>query len=79
MPTTDFVLGAAMASAVFAVTYTAVERFNEMCVGECYHPWKPATLAAFLVASPWWIASAVGFSDTGKCRQAYRERGMPLP
>ena len=74
MPATDLVLGAVMAGAVAAVTYSAVENFNEMCVGECYHPWKPATLAAFLVVSPWWISSAVGFSDTGRCRDAYRAR-----
>ena len=70
MPTSDLVLGAVMAGAVAAVTYAAVERFNDMCVGDCYHPWKPATLAAFLVVSPWWISSAVGFSDTARCREA---------
>ena len=79
MPATDLVLGAVAAGAVFAATYVAVERFNDMCVGECYHPWKPATMAAFLVVSPWWISSAVGFSDTGRCREAYRARGLPLP
>jgi hypothetical protein len=76
MPTTDLVIGAVMASAVAAVTYAAVERFNDMCVGECYHAWKPTTLAAFLVVSPWWISSAVGFSDTERCREAYRARGL---
>ena len=70
MPVTDLLVGAVMASAVAAVTYGAVERVNEMCAGDCYHPWKPATLAAFLVVSPWWISSAVGFSDTAACRRA---------
>ena len=70
MPVTDLVVGALMASAAAAVTYAGVERINEMCAGDCYHPWKPATLAAFLVVSPWWISSAVGFSDTTACRRA---------
>jgi hypothetical protein len=72
LPATDLVVGAVMASAVAAITYHAVEGFNDRCEGDCYHPWKPATLAAFLVVSPWWISSAVGFSDTGRCRDAYR-------
>jgi hypothetical protein len=70
LPTTDLALGAIMGALVAAVTYSAVERFNDMCVGECYHAWKPATLAAFLVVSPWWISSAVGYSDTSRCRDA---------
>ena len=77
MPTADLVLGAVMAGAVAAATYAAIERVNDMCVGDCYHAWKPATLAAFLVVSPWWISSAVGFSDTARCREAYRSRGFP--
>jgi hypothetical protein len=76
MPATDLVLGAVLGGLVAAVTYSAIEHFNDMCVGECYHAWKPATLAAFLVVSPWWISSAVGFSDTGRCREAVRARGM---
>ena len=70
MPAADFALGAVMAGAVAAVTYGAIERVNDDCPGGCYHPWKPATLAAFLVVSPWWISSAVGFSDTSRCREA---------
>jgi len=76
MPVADLVLGAVMAGAAAAVTYAAVERIDEMCVGECYHPWKPATLAGFLVVSPWWISSAVGFSDTGRCREARLRAGQ---
>jgi hypothetical protein len=79
MPLTDLAVGAVIASVVAVVTYSAVERFNDMCVGDCYHPWKPATLAAFLVVSPWWISSAVGFSDTSRCRDAYRARGLVAP
>lgn len=81
-PLVDLVLGAVLAGAVFATTYAAVDSFNdeEPCSsGGCYHPWKPATLGAFLVVSPWWISSAVGFSDTGRCRDAYRTRSMPVP
>ena len=76
MPATDLAVGAVLGALVSGVTYSAVEHFNDMCVGECYHAWKPATLAAFLVVSPWWISSAVGFSDTARCRDAVRARGM---
>ena len=70
LPVTDLVVGALAGGAVAAVTYGMVQRINGMCVGDCYHPWKPATLAAFLVVSPWWISSAIGFSDTAACRRA---------
>jgi hypothetical protein len=78
MPLSDLALGAVMGGLVAGVTYAAVQSFNDMCIGECYHAWKPATLAAFLVVSPWWISSAVGYSDTSRCRAAYRARGMPI-
>jgi hypothetical protein len=71
------VIGAVLAALVFTVTYTAVVQFNEdaECTGEqCYVPWRPSTLAAFLVGSPWWISGVVGISDTGHCRDAYRAR-----
>ena len=77
LPTADLVIGAALAGLVAGVTYGAVERFNEQCTnGSCYTPWKPALLASFLVVSPWWIAAIVGYSDTGRCRAAFRERGQ---
>jgi hypothetical protein len=79
MPVTDLALGAILGGLVAATTYAAIQRFNDMCVGECYHAWKPTTLATFLAVSPWWISAAVGFSDTGKCRDAYQERGLALP
>jgi hypothetical protein len=76
--------GAVLGGLVFATTYAAGEHFYDDTVGDCgpepcYHPWKPATLGAFLVVSPWWISSAVGLSDTGRCRDVYRSRGMPIP
>lgn len=80
LPTTDLAIGAVFASLVAGVTYSAVDNFNDECTGGCgYHPWRPALLAAFLVVSPWWISSAVGYSDTGQCRAAYRARGLPIP
>jgi hypothetical protein len=81
MPLVDLLAGAILGGLVFATTYSAVENFNddEACAnGGCYHAWKPATLGAFLVVSPWWISSAVGLSDTGRCRDVYRSRGMPI-
>jgi hypothetical protein len=78
MPVTDVAVGAVLGALVAATTYAAVESFNEMCVGECYHTWKPTTLATFLVVSPWWISAAVGYSDTGKCRDEYRRRRIPI-
>jgi hypothetical protein len=75
-PLLDLVLGAAMGGGVAAVTYGAVEGFNDDCPN-CYTPWKPAALAAFLVTSPWWIISAIGFSDTHRCRKLHNERGVP--
>jgi hypothetical protein len=77
IPAADLAIGAVLATLVFTVTYSAVKSFNadSECVGEgCYIPWKPSTLAAFLVGSPWWISGAVGMSDTGHCRDAYRAR-----
>ena|SRR5688572_3043693 len=78
LPVTDLVLTAAIAAAVFATVYSAVEDFNEDCSpGGCYTPWKPALLGAFLVASPSGISSAVGFSETHQCRKAFRALGFP--
>jgi len=79
MPMLDFVIGAALAGLVFGATYTAVNDFNDECTGGgCYTPWKPALLGSFLVVSPWWISSAVGLSDTSRCRAIHRSRGMPI-
>jgi hypothetical protein len=73
LPAADFVIGAALGALVFATTYAAVEEFNDECApGQCYRPWGPALLGSFLVVSPWWISSAVGFSDTSQCRKASR-------
>ena len=71
LPATDLAIGAALGALVFATTYAAVQDFNKECAPEqCYRPWGPALLGSFLVTSPWWISSAVGFSDTGQCRKA---------
>jgi hypothetical protein len=78
MPLTDLVIGAALGGLVFATTYAAIEDFNQECLpGSCYRPWGPALLGAFLVVSPWWISSAVGFSETHQCRKAARTRAAP--
>jgi hypothetical protein len=81
VPLVDLLAGAILGGLVFAATYAAVDGFNDDVDcgnGGCYHPWKPATLGTFLVVSPWWISSAVGFADTGRCRDVYRSRGMPI-
>lgn len=71
LPVTDLVIGTVLAGLVFGATHAAVDSFNDECSpGGCYTPWKPALLAAFLVTSPWFISSAVGFSDTQRCRKA---------
>ena len=79
MPYTDLALGSILGAAIFVTTYEAIESFNDECSpGNCYRAWKPALLAAFLVASPWLISSAVGFSDTQQCRKAFRaQRASP--
>ncbi len=75
LPITDFAVGAALGSAVFGATYAAVESFNDECSpGQCYRPWGPALIAAFLTVSPSWMSSAIGFSDTHRCREAMRAR-----
>lgn len=84
MPLLDFAIGAVLGGLVFATTYSAIHEYNDEreagCAGGgCYTPWKPALLGSFLVVSPWWISSAVGLSDTGRCRAIYRSRGMPVP
>lgn len=77
LPVADLTIGAVLGGLVFATTYSAVERFNNECSpGQCYRPWGPALLASFLVVSPWWISSAVGFSDTHQCRKVVRH-SMP--
>ena len=79
MPLLDLVVGAVLGGLVYAATYAAVNEFNNECSnGGCYTPWKVSLLPAFLVVSPWWISSAVGVSDTGRCRDVYRSRGMPI-
>jgi hypothetical protein len=75
-PLVDLGIGGAFAGFVFGATYAAINELNEECTGNCYTPWKPALLAAFLVVSPWWISSAVGFSDTSRCRKLYTARGV---
>ena len=71
LPVTDAVIGAVLGGAIGAVTYTAIEEAREENPG-LYRGTGPALLAAFLVVSPWWISSAVGFSDTQQCRKAAR-------
>ncbi len=79
MPLLDLVVGAVLGGLVFAATYRGIEEVNDGCTGGgCYTPWKPALLGSFLVVSPWWISSAVGVADTGRCRDIYRSRGMPI-
>ncbi|MFN0246835.1 MAG: hypothetical protein ACKV2T_07990 [Kofleriaceae bacterium] len=80
LPTIDLIVGAILGGLVWGVTYAAVDDFNDECTGGgCgYRPWKPALLGSFLVVSPWWISSLVGYSDTKQCRAAFRARGTPL-
>jgi hypothetical protein len=79
LPVVDLTVGAILGGLVFGTTYAAVESFNEECAnGQCYRPWGPALLASFLVVSPWWISSAVGFSDTHQCRKVVRDT-YPVP
>jgi hypothetical protein len=79
LPVVDLALGAVLGGLVFATTYKAVDSFNDECApGQCYRPWGPALIGAFLVVSPWWISSAVGFSDTHQCRKVVdAERPAP--
>ena len=71
LPIADLVIGAAVGAATFGTVYAAIEEVNEECSGgQCYRPWGPALIAAFLMVSPWWVSSAVGFSDTHQCRKA---------
>jgi hypothetical protein len=74
LPLVDLAIGAVLGALVFGATYAAVEEINDDCAGgPCYRPWKPALLGSFLAVSPWWIASAVGFSDTHQCRKAHAQ------
>ena len=77
LPVTDAVIGAIIGGAVGATTYMTIEKWrdDEDCPN-CMRGTGPALLAAFLMVSPWWISSAVGFSDTSACRRAHRARGM---
>jgi len=78
LPVTDLAIGALLGGLVFATTYAAVEEINDECAGgSCYRPWGPALIGTFLVVSPWWISSAVGFSETHQCRKAARARTGP--
>lgn len=71
LPVADLVIGAALGALVFGTTYAAIEDFDQDCApGQCTRPLGPALLGGFLVVSPWWISSAVGFSDTQQCRKA---------
>ena len=71
LPVADLVIGAALGALVFGTTYAAIEDFNDECErGQCHSPWGPGLIGGFLVVSPWWISSAVGFSDTHQCRKA---------
>ncbi len=82
LPIADALIGAAMGTLVAVATYTAIESANDECEadgGSCFHGTKPAILATFLTVSPWWISSAVGFSDTARCRAIVRERRNYLP
>jgi hypothetical protein len=79
MPFTDLALGAVLGGLAAATTYAAIESVNDEDCRDCFRGTKPAILAAFLVVSPWWISSAVGFSDTGRCRRVYESRGMAPP
>src|SRR5688572_2313805 len=63
LPLADLVIGAVAGGLIAATTYTAIQSVNDDCPA-CSNGKKPAALAAFLVVSPWWISSAVGFSDT---------------
>jgi len=79
LPIADAVIAVVAGVAMFATTYTLVDHFNKDCSPPCYTPWKPALLASFLVVSPFGISSAVGFSDTRRCRSALRAAGQPVP
>ncbi len=75
LPIADAVIGAIAGAAVFATTYHFVDDFNHDCgTTSCYTPWKPSLLAAFLVVSPFAISSAVGFSQTARCRDLLNAR-----
>jgi hypothetical protein len=78
-PITDLAIGAILGTAVFSATYAAVDRFNEECAsGQCYRPWGPGLIAAFLTVTPSWMSSAIGFVDTHRCRKAVRsQRNQP--
>jgi hypothetical protein len=80
LPLADLVIGAAVGGLVFGATYSAIQDFNEdedCAAGQCTGAFGPALLGSFLVVSPWWISSAVGFSDTGQCRKAMRAQVAP--
>jgi hypothetical protein len=74
LPVTDLVIGAALGGFVAVATYMAIESANDEGCPNCLSSTKPALLATFLVVSPWWISSAVGFSDTSRCRAVLRDR-----
>ena len=75
LPIADAVIGAVLGGLVAANVYAILDRTPEDSA-ERIDPKGPALLGAFLIVSPWWISSAVGFSDTSRCRAAYRARGV---
>ncbi|HUQ08626.1 MAG TPA: hypothetical protein VM261_39310 [Kofleriaceae bacterium] len=80
LPLADLVIGAVVGGFVFGATYSAIQDFNEdesCAAGQCTGPVGPALLGGFLMVSPWWISSAVGFSDTSQCRKAMRAQVAP--
>lgn len=75
VPLVDLGLGLGFAAGVGGATYAATKDFNKDCTN-CIKPWTWSLLSAFLVGSPWLITSAIGFSDTSRCRKLYRARGV---
>lgn len=78
LPLADLAIGLALGALVAGTTYAFIQEANEECTPgrDCFGATGPVLLGTFLVVSPWWISSAVGFSDTGRCRAAHRARGF---
>jgi hypothetical protein len=71
MPATDLALGAVLGGLVAAVTYSAVESFNDMYVGECYHAWKPRSSSCHRGGS----APPSGFRTRGGAATRFEHAG----